>query len=133
MKHIISAIALICLFGGTAVAQTATIKDTIQGQFHAFQTHDPNAAFEFASPTIQQKFANPQQFAQMVERGFPMVWNSGEIRFLERREINGLIWQKVMVQDATGRLHMLDYQMVNDNNVWKINGVQILPSPDIGA
>ena len=133
MRFIYSIFAITWLSLSAALAQTDALENTIQGQFNAFQAHDPAAAFEFASPNIQQRFNNPTQFGTMVERGFPMVWNSGEIRFLERREINRLIWQKVMVQDATGRLHMLDYQMVSQNDRWKINGVQILPIPEVGA
>ena len=133
MKKLFLAFGLFWIAATMLWAQSDPIENTIQGQFTAFQSRDIGAAFDFASPSIQQKFIGPKQFGTMVERGFPMVWNSGEIRFLEQREIAGTTWQKVMVQDAMGRLHMLAYQMINQDGAWKINGVQILPSPDVGA
>ena len=40
---------------------------------------------------------------------------------------------EVMVVDANGRVHILDYQMVQLENGWKINGVQLLGNSDPSA
>jgi hypothetical protein len=62
-----------------------------------------------------------------------MVWDNADVSFLELRDINGFLWQKVMVRDKNGSLHILDYQMVETAEGWQINGVQLLPTPDVGA
>jgi hypothetical protein len=38
-----------------------------------------------------------------------------------------------MIRDAQGALHLLDYQMIETANGWQINGVTLLPAPDVGA
>ena len=118
--------------GGQEGPETA-IQGTIASQIEAFKADDFAQAFTFASPSIQQLFGTPERFGMMVQQGYPMVWRPGEVRYLELREIGGRLWQKVMVRDQSGQLHVLDYQMVKGKNGWKINGVQILPSPDVGA
>ena len=118
--------------GGQEGPETA-IQGTIASQIEAFKADDFAQAFTFASPSIQQLFGTPERFGMMVQQGYPMVWRPGEVRYLELREIGGRLWQKVMVRDRSGQLHVLDYQMVKGRNGWKINGVQILPSPDVGA
>jgi hypothetical protein len=69
----------------------------------------------------------------MVQQGYPMVWDNSDVSFLELRDINGFLWQKVMVRDKNGNLHILDYQMVETSEGWQINGVQLLPGPDLSA
>jgi hypothetical protein len=62
-----------------------------------------------------------------------MVHRPTRVEMLELREVAGLLWQKVLVTDAEGRGHMLDYQMIETADGWKINGVELLRSDDIGA
>ncbi len=109
------------------------IADVIGSQLQAFTDRDVAEAWRYASPNIQRMFGNPGNFGMMVQRGYPMVWDNAEVRFLELREIAGAQWQKVMIRDADGGLHVLDYQMIETLDGWQINGVQLLPSPDIGA
>lgn len=120
-----------------ASAQTDTrapeIEAVIGQQLQAFNDRDVEAAWQFASPMIQGMFGTPQNFGTMVEQGYPMVWTNSEARFLDLREIGGRLWQKVMIRDAAGGLHVLDYQMIPTADGWQINGVQILPAPDVGV
>ena len=109
------------------------IENTIQSQFEAFKADDFARAFTFASPNIQGLFGTPDRFGMMVRQGYPMVWRPGDVTYLELREVNGFIWQKVMIQDQNGTLHVLDYQMIQSENGWLINGVQILGAPQLGA
>lgn len=119
----------------TAVfAQDAdAIEDVIGSQLQAFNNRDISEAWQYASPNIKRLFGNPGNFGQMVQQGYPMVWDNADVRFLELRDLRGGLWQKVMVRDAQGGLHILDYQMVETAEGWQINGVQLLPAPDVGA
>ncbi|MDJ1015043.1 MAG: DUF4864 domain-containing protein [Paracoccaceae bacterium] len=109
------------------------IEGTIQSQIDAFLVDDFVTAFTFASPNIQGMFGSPERFGSMVRSGYPMVWRPGEVRFLELRDVGGQLWQKVMIRDQQGQLHVLDYQMVQSEGLWKINGVQVLRAPGVGA
>lgn len=121
------------LAGNPVIAQDRGIEDTITRQLDAFKADDFGAAFEFASPTIKNIFRTPENFGAMVRQGYPMVWRPGAVTYLEQREIAGEIWQKVQIVDGAGRVHILDYQMIQTPEGWQINGVQLLKQPDVAA
>lgn len=116
-----------------ALAQEAPIQNTIQNQLNAFMADDFATAFTFASPTIKGLFGTSDNFGMMVRNGYPMVHRPADVKMLELREVAGNLWQRVMITDQQGRTHILDYQMVETAEGWQINGVQILPSPGVGA
>lgn len=116
-----------------ASAQEAPIQSTIQSQLDAFGADDFVTAFSYASPTIKGIFVNPENFGTMVQQGFPMVLRHDEVRMLELREVAGSLYQRVLITDAAGRSHVLDYQMIETPEGWQINGVQLLPEAGIGA
>jgi hypothetical protein len=109
------------------------IEDAIGSQLQAFNNRDVSEAWQYASPNIKRLFGSSDNFGMMVQRGYPMVWDNADVRFLELRDVRGNLWQKVMVRDAQGGLHILDYQMIETADGWQINGVQLLPAPDVGA
>ena len=111
----------------------AGIEGTIQSQIDAFLVDDFARAFTFASPNIQGLFGSADRFGTMVRNGYPMVWRPEDVQFLELRDLDGRLWQKVMVRDQRGKLHILDYQMIETDAGWRINGVQLLPAPDLGV
>jgi len=134
MTRIFGTILGIWLSVTAVFAQDAdAIEDVIGSQLQAFNDRDVQEAWQYASPNIQRMFGNPGNFGMMVERGYPMVWDNADVRFLELREISGVLWQKVMLRDINGNLHLLDYQMIETADGWQINGVQLLPAPDVGA
>ena len=120
-----------------AAAQDAgdstAIEAVISDQLADFNARDVPGAWEHASPMIREMFGNPDRFGTMVENGYPMVWDNSEVRFFDLREEAGALRQKVMVEDAQGRGWMLDYEMIELPEGWKINGVQVLPAPDLAA
>ncbi|GAA6191612.1 DUF4864 domain-containing protein [Phaeobacter sp. NW0010-22] len=133
MRHFIFAVLLSVGLYAPAHAQGTEIEANIRAQIEAFQADDFDSAFSFASPTIQQVFRSPENFGAMVKNGYPMVWRPAELRFLDLRDVAGQLWQKVMITDAKGHVHVLDYQMVNLEGIWKINAVQVLEAPGIAA
>ncbi|MEY8842319.1 DUF4864 domain-containing protein [Cribrihabitans sp. XS_ASV171] len=129
MRHLFAALIALGL-AGPALAQSDEIEANIRAQIEAFRADDFTTAFTYASPTIRNLFGTPENFGTMVRNGYPMVWRPDGLRFLELREIAGNLWQKVKITDAEGRVHILDYQMVRQEDGWKINGVQILGASD---
>lgn len=134
MRQFLAACAMLLALAGMVRAQDrGAIEDVIGRQLEAFNQRDVEMAWTYASPMIQGMFGNSANFGMMVQRGYPMVWTNSEVRYLELREIGGRLWQKVMVRDENGGLHILDYQMIETENGWQINGVSILPAPDVGV
>ncbi len=133
MRRIILAVAFSVGLVTSGAAQDAEIEANIAAQIQAFKADDFVTAFTFASPNIQNIFRTPENFGAMVRNGYPMVWRPSEVRFLELREVAGALWQKVMIVDGDGRAHILDYQMIQLEGGWKINGVQLLGNSDPAA
>lgn len=126
-------LAILALTALPAAADETAIQGVIDDQIAAFRQDDFATAFTFASPTIQGLFRNPDNFGLMVRQGYPMVWRPDAVEYL-RAEKRGAIWeQDVLITDGTGTLHTLRYSMIETENGWKINGVQLLRAPDIGA
>ena len=120
---------LLSLWASVSVAQERDIQAVITQQIEAFEVDDFAQAFTYASPNIQGFFGTSERFGQMVMSGYPMVHRPDAVRYLELREIAGNLWQRVMITDPAGVIHMLDYQMKMIDGMWRINGVQILPAP----
>ncbi|MDX1742372.1 MAG: DUF4864 domain-containing protein [Ruegeria sp.] len=130
MRRLLLAISFCAGLASGAFAQSDEIEENIAAQIQAFEADDFATAFTYASPGIQRLFKTPENFGVMVKRGYPMVWRPAEVRFLELRDVAGSLWQKVMITDTDGRVHILDYQMVPLESGWKINGVQLLGNSD---
>lgn len=136
MRRIFALTLLIWGFALPSIAQDgpeAAIQSTITNQITAFQADDFAQAFSFASPTIKGIFGTPQNFGAMVERGYPMVHRPSSVRMLGLREVDGRLWQRVMITDSAGATHLLDYQMIETTEGWQINAVQLLPQSGVGA
>ena len=133
MKYFFLIFGLWALWFTPAWSDEGKIQTTIQLQIEAFQRDDLVAAFEYASPNIQTIFKSSKRFGLMVQRGYPMVYRPSDIKFLELETIEGEFWQKVRIQDQQGRFHVMAYRMISLDGEWLINGVQLLPSEEIGV
>ena len=131
-KPLILSLALI-LAGNLALAQQDEIAATIENQLSAFSARDAAKAFTYASPMIHGLFGTPDNFAAMVASGYPMVWTPKDPQMLELRSVAGSLWQRVHITDADGKGWLLDYQMVQTPDGWRINAVEVLPGTDLGA
>lgn len=136
MRNIFIALFL-SLWVAVPVSAQDTRKQAIQSlitdQIAALQADDFKTAFSFASPTIQGLFGTSDNFGAMVQQGYPMVYRPKSVRMLALREEGGLMWQRVMITDAAGASHMLDYQVIQTPTGWQINAVQLLPQTGVGA
>ena len=133
MRKFILAIAFWVAAALPVWAEGKAIETTIRAQITALQVDDFDRAFTYASPTIQQIFRTPEVFGRMVRQGYPMVYRPSAIEFLELASVEGYYWQKVQICDGQGRYHLMAYQMVQLDGVWRINGVQLLPSRETGV
>jgi hypothetical protein len=116
-----------------AWAQDETVESTIRSQIDAFLQDDFPTAFGFASPGIRAMFGTPERFGQMVTQGYPMVHRPADLRLLDSRSEDGRLLQRVEITDGQGRLHLLDYEMLETPDGWRIDGVFLLRSDALGA
>lgn len=133
MRHLLTSVFGLALVGLPAQAQDADIRRVIEAQISAFQQDDFGTAFGFASDTIRRLFGTPERFGQMVRDGYPMVYRPSELRFLGLQQTPAGPSQRVLMRDAAGAVHVLEYQMIDTQDGWKINGVRRLDASGLGA
>ena len=129
MKHFFAAI-LIWVMATGAVKANDDVRSVISSQIDAFLQDDFVSAFDFASPMIQGMFGTPERFGDMVRNGYPMVWRPADVEFLSVDERGGASIQNVMIKDASGKLFLLEYEMIETENGWLINGVRVQEAGD---
>ncbi|WP_144431548.1 DUF4864 domain-containing protein [Jannaschia seosinensis] len=130
LKRFILAAALMA---GAAQADESEIRGTIGQQIERFRADDSAGAFNYAAPNIRRLFGDAQRFGQMVRRGYPMVWQPDSVEYLGADD-RGANWtQDVLITDVSGRLHLLEYTMVETSDGWRIAGVRFLQTPEVGA
>ena len=131
MKTIIFSIFLLIWSTASFANDTDTIKiqETISQQISSFQVDDFEKAFTFASPSIKSMFGNSDNFGKMVRRGFPMVWRTKGVTYLELSILNGDPVQRVMITDINAEIFILNYIMTKTDKGWKIRGVTIDKRP----
>ncbi|MGV6848330.1 MAG: DUF4864 domain-containing protein [Marinibacterium sp.] len=127
------AIALVLCQALAAQAQdsrNSSVETTIDAQIEAFLADDVPRAFTYASPSIRSMFRTPENFGAMVRRGYPMVWRPSSVDYLDQSGGDGQIRQVVRIIDGNGTAHLLEYQMIELESGWKINGVRFLAAPE---
>ncbi|MGI3170365.1 DUF4864 domain-containing protein [Pseudooceanicola sp. C21-150M6] len=129
MRLIALMMLVLSLFPAPLTAQSVGPGDTVLRQFEAFRADDMEQAFSYASPMIKGYFRTPGNFGRMVEQGYPMVRDPGRVRLLDLREEGGKRLQRVEVIDGKGMAHTLDYEMIETEDGWKINGVTFTRAP----
>lgn len=118
---------------GEVQGEAAAIEAVILDQLADFNARDVSGAWEHASPTIQGLFGTPERFGSMVEAGYPMVWTNRSAEFLDIEDRGGALHQEVLVRDAEGAGWVLDYEMVEVEGRWRIDGVLVEPAPELAA
>ena len=126
MRAFLMTLVLLTGLSFGAKAQDSDIQAVISSQIEAFKVDDFTTAFTFASPNIQGIFGSPQNFGRMVSQGYPMVWRPADVEYLDLGERGGRLVQQVLITDQAGNVHLLEYAMIETENGWKVNGVQIL-------
>ncbi len=138
MKHVLLAFVVVLEFArsGAVQAQDTVTKDieaVISAQIDAFRGDDFATAFGFAADNIQQMFMTPENFGAMVQRGYPMVYRPEAVQFAGQRLEGAAIWQRVLMKDAKGVTHVLDYLMVPQGGAWRIAAVHLQPALNAAA
>ncbi len=112
----------------------AAVQAVIQSQLAAFQRDDGAAAFAHASPSIQGVFKAPERFMAMVKSGYRPVYRPSQVEFLEGRQMSGINAQAVRFVGPDGKAVIAIYTMERqDDGSWRINGVQLVETGELGS
>ena len=131
MKRVLLVLLVLMAPGVRPVmAGEAGIEATITAQVEAFRADDFEAAFDFASTSIQTIFRTADAFERMVRQGYGVMTDPAEMRFLDRSEVAGSVWQRVLFRDASGAVFLFDYQMIETADGWRIGAVHPVKMPD---
>ena len=134
-------LALLLVLAMPALAQAQTgdadrtaIVGVIQKQLDAFQGDRATEAFGYASPSIQQMFGTPDNFINMVRRGYPAVYRPRSVDFRELVTTEGRTVQKVLFVGPDGVPVVADYFMQQEpDGSWRIDGCRLEQGTDQSA
>ncbi|WP_156884439.1 DUF4864 domain-containing protein [Stappia stellulata] len=128
-------LTLMLAMQGSAIAQDAAqLKGIVEKQITAFRAGDADAAYGYAAPMIKRMFPSPDQFIDMVKRGYAPVYDPSSISFGELRETARGPVQEVYVTDAKGRKWLALYSFEQQaDGTWKISGCVLTASPGVSA
>lgn len=125
MKNFLRIFIALSYFSMPVQAQEGDIQSVIKGQLSAFQTDDMEKAFSFASNNVRSVFRTPDYFGQMVRQGYPMVHRPKSFEFQKLHEIEGSFFQQVQIEGFDGVFYVIQYAMVETDQGWKIDGVEL--------
>lgn len=107
----------------------AAIRTTIESQLAAFQRDDGAAAFGFATPNIQAMFGTPENFLEMVRRGYAPVYRPRVVEFAGIVGNPASPVQLVQIVGPDGEAVIAAYEMARLPEGWRINGCVLLRPP----
>ena len=113
---------------GVSEADQAATQTVIRDQIEAFRAGDHVRAYSHAAPAIRGIFPTVDGFIAMVQGGYMALYRPAEFRFGRNTEINGEIFQELIVTDETGKLWQAVYTLRRqEDGSWKITGVKLNP------
>jgi len=113
--------------------ETGDLRAAIDSQIAAFGQDDFDAAFGYASPQIRRHFGTPENFGEMVRSAYPMVHRPARYSFGQLEEIGGRQRQSVVITDTMGRVWIADYDMIEIDGAWRIDGVRLRKAERLGV
>jgi hypothetical protein len=147
LSILILSLSLALTTGGPAAAQSsatpddppstlpapdqAAIRHVIEAQLAAFQRDDGAEAFGYATPMIQQKFGDAQNFMAMVKGGYPAVYRPRSVTFDKLVDTEFGPDQILRVIGPDGHAYTAHYIMQKQpNGSWMINGCYLTRGDD---
>jgi hypothetical protein len=113
--------------GEASGGDEAAIRAVIESQLASFRRDDAQAAFSFASPSIQRVFRTPEIFMAMVRKDYQPVYRPRSVEFRALADVEGVLLQQVLLSTQAGRPVLALYEMQRQpDGRWKINGVRLV-------
>ncbi|RUT34997.1 DUF4864 domain-containing protein [Arsenicitalea aurantiaca] len=128
---------LVALMATPALAEEARAtawQAAITGQIQAFREGDAPAAFSYAAAGFQQGFSSPTLFySSIIGSGYAPIRESRSHSFGPYQEVSeDRVLQAVRLVGTNQQLYEAVYQLGQEEDGWKVMGVQLRPQPGIG-
>ncbi|TYC53860.1 DUF4864 domain-containing protein [Rhodobacterales bacterium] len=126
------------LLAGSAQAEdgldSGPFKDVIKNQMTAFASGNAQAAFSYATKSLQQRFQTPEFFMQMVRQGYRPVYSPKQVTFGRSKMTKLGPTQEVFVTGPQGKDWIALYSFEQqDDGSWRISGCYLTKSPGFAA
>jgi hypothetical protein len=122
------AFALPAAAQGVSEADQAATQAIIQDQIEAFKAGEHDRAYSHAAPGIKSMFPTVEAFIGMVQGGYMALYRPAEYRFGRNTEIQGEVYQELIVTDETGKVWQAVYTLrKQEDGSWKVTGVKLNP------
>lgn len=130
------------LFGALAQAQDAAVpgatiepwQSVITSQIEAFRAKDAPGAFQYAGAGFQVAFPSAEAFfSAIVGSGYAPIMESRSHSFGKFQKMGDkAVVQEVKLVGNDLSLYEAFYQLAEEANGWRVQGVQLLKQPGIG-
>jgi hypothetical protein len=115
-------------------ADQAAIREVVRSQLDAFQRDDQEAAFGYASPTIQDLFRTAEVFMAMVRAGYQPVYRPQQVHFQDVVTFRGAPTLRVFLVGPDGLAVIANYMMERQRDgTWRIGACILEPIADAQA
>lgn len=124
----IALMSILSLASQAMADPAADAQSVISRQIEAFLNDDADAAYGFASPSIQGLFPDKERFFAMVRKSYQPVYRPGNYAFGRSRVVGdgAAVFQEVLVQGKDGQDWSAVYELLRQpDGSYRINGVQM--------
>lgn len=104
------------------------VYSVVNSQLAAFRAADFPRAYHNASSAVQQKFSLPQ-FESMIRRDYSEMTQRRRVEFGFVRVRGGIAFVQVFFFAADGSARAFLYNLVAEDQIWKIEGVERILIP----
>lgn len=116
------------------VAEAAPWQATITGQIEAFRNKDAPGAFQFAGAPFQRNFPSAEAFfVAIISSGYSPIMESRSHSFgAFQQGPDASVLQEVRLVGTDQSLYGAIYQLREEENGWRVMGVQLMKQPGMG-
>lgn len=111
---------------GLAFYFTSGITDAARAQLKAIHDGDIDKAYSMTSAAFKEQ-TSLENFKKYVEK-YPILAKYKDVSFNERRVENGTGYLNGTIEDESGAKMQIEFQLVKEENVWKIQGIRLSPA-----
>lgn len=106
----------------------------IKNQMSAFASGNAQAAFSFATPSLQQRFQTPEFFMEMVRQGYQPVYKPKSVIFGQSKMTKIGPTQEVYVTGPKGNDWLALYSFEKEEDgTWRISGCYLKRAKNFSA
>ncbi len=112
----------------------SAMRHVVEAQLKAFLRDDAELAFSFATPTVQRRFRNAEEFLPFVRDVYPAISRSHDVEFRQiKLTEDGPELLIFLIGPGSQPLHGHYLMEKQRDGRWKIDGCKITPGNGLGV